>query len=449
MDFIKLLLALINSMSVVIVTAYVLTRSKLFSRVIEKKLTLQDKFLLVFIFGAFSIYGTLGGIEILGAIANIRDLGPAIAGMVAGPVVGLGAGIIGAIHRYFQGGFTATACSVATIFAGLAGGIVYKLKKGEFISVGAAVLLAVSIEIVHFGFTLMLSRPFDQAVDLLKKIMLPMFLANGAGMGVFTFIVVNLLKERATEKAKRLIESELEVAREIQMSIVPKIFPPFPNRKEFEIYAALEPAKEVGGDLYDFFFIDDFRIFFVIGDVSGKGVPASLFMAVTKTVLKAKTSKDAGPEEILRRANNELCQGNDSGMFVTVFCGIMDTRTGQVDYSNAGHNPPFIVYRDGSVERLFVKGGVALGAMEDMVYARGTLKLNGSDMLVLYTDGVTEAVNNKLAFFTEQGLIDSLKGTAELSVKEVAEKIINNVHGFAENMPQADDITVMTLRYLG
>ncbi len=448
MNFVKLLLTLINSMSVVIVIAYVLTRSKLFTRVIDKKLTMRDKLLLVVIFGAFSIYGTLGGIEIIGAIANIRDLGPAIAGMAAGPVVGLGAGVIGAVHRYFQGGFTALACSLATIFAGLAGGVVYKLRKGEFVSVGAAVLLSVFIEIVHFGFTLIFSRPFDQAVDVLKKVMLPMFLANGVGMGVFTFIVVNLHRERATEKAKRLIESELEVAREIQMSIVPKIFPPFPNRKEFEIYAVLEPAKEVGGDFYDFFFIDDARLFFAIGDVSGKGVPASLFMAVTKTVLKAKTSKDSGPEEILRSANNELCQGNDSGMFVTVFCGIMDTRTGRVEYSNAGHNPPFLVYKDGSVERLFNKGGVALGAMDGMDYVRGTVKLNGSDMLVLYTDGVTEAVNKKQAFFTEQGLVDSIKDIGDLPVKEVVEKIIVKVQGFAGDMPQADDITVMTLRYL-
>jgi len=171
-----------------------------------------------------------------------------------------------------------------------------------------------------------------------------------------------------TTAAKERIESELKIARDIQMGMLPKIFPPFPDRSEFDIYATIEPAKEVGGDFYDFFFIDDDHLYFVIGDVSGKGVPASLFMAVTKTLIKAKTGRDMPPDEILTRVNKELCADNDSNMFVTIFCGVLNTRTGEVFYSNGGHNLPYLIYSHGGVEPLENTGGMALGIMEDVKY---------------------------------------------------------------------------------
>ena len=146
--------------------------------------------------------------------------------------------------------------------------------------------------------------------------------------------------------------SELTVAREIQMSIVPKIFPAFPDRPEFDVYAVLDPAKEVGGDLYDFFLLDDDHLCFTIGDVSGKGVPASLFMAVTKTLIKATADIKLGPDEILYAVNNNLCEDNDSGMFVTEFLGILTISSGEIAYSNGGHNLPYVLRKDGSLEML-------------------------------------------------------------------------------------------------
>jgi sigma-B regulation protein RsbU (phosphoserine phosphatase) len=190
---------------------------KFYREIIERKFSPRNQILLVMIFGAFSIYGTLGGMELLGAIANIRDLGPTIAGLI--------------------------------------GGYIYRLRKGEFPSINSAVLLSIAIEVMHFGIALLISKPFSRALTLVKQIFFPMILSNAAGMAVFAFMINNLINERATETAKRQIEGELMVARQIQMSIVPRIFPPFPERPEFEIHALLEPAKEVGGDFYDFFFI--------------------------------------------------------------------------------------------------------------------------------------------------------------------------------------------------
>lgn len=348
----EIFVTLIQSVAVIIVIAYMITRSRFYTDVMSGKISNINRFYLILIFGAFSIYGTLSGFKVMGAIANIRDLGPAIAGLIAGPLVGTAAGLIGGIHRYFQGGLTCEACSISTVVAGLAGGLVYSLWKGRRTSIRDRVAFMVGIELFHMGLTLLMSRPFDEALAVVKKIIIPMVVANGAGMGLYAFIVSNLIKERSAEAEKQMIEGELKTAREIQMGIVPRIFPPFPDRKEFNVGAALEPAKEVGGDFYDFFFIDDDRLFFTIGDVSGKGVPASLFMAVTITLLRTTAMQGINAGKILESVNTSLSRENATGMFVTVFCGILNIRTGVIEYGNAGHNPPFVVRKDGRIEEL-------------------------------------------------------------------------------------------------
>ncbi|MGI6548555.1 MAG: PP2C family protein-serine/threonine phosphatase [Syntrophomonadales bacterium] len=446
-SLIELLISLINSMAVIIVIAYVITRSQFYTEILEKKLTPVNKLLLVMIFGTFSIYGTLSGIKVFDAIANIRDLGPAIAGLIGGPWVGLGAGLIGAAHRFLQGGFTCMACSTATIVAGVMAGLVYKWRKGKFVGVTGAVILAIVVELVHMGLTLLFSRPFDQAVVVVRTVIGPMVVANALGMGVFAFIIANLMKERATEAEKRQIEGELLVARDIQMSIVPRIFPPFPERSEFEVNAILEPAKEVGGDFYDFFFIDDEHLFFVIGDVSGKGVPASLFMAVTKTLFRAEVNRDTGPQDVMFRVNNALCRDNDTGMFVTVFCGILDTRTGQIQYANGGHNPPYVVRSNGRIENLSA-GGVALGVIEEVSYKLVELVLEIGEQLVMFTDGVTEAMDKKGNLFTDDRLVETLANHQETSAEETTGDVLTAVRSFAAGAAQSDDITILVLKYL-
>ena len=252
-----------------------------------------------------------------------------------------------------------------------------------------------------------------------------------------------------TTVAKERIESELKIAREIQMSIIPKIFPPFPDRPEFDIFACIEPAKEVGGDLYDFFFIDDDHICFMIGDVSGKGVPASLFMAVTKTLFKANTGEGIRPDEILVRLNNELSRDNDSCMFVTIFCGILNTKTGEVLYSSAGHNPPLFLCRDKEAEYLGTPGGIAVGALEGLSFKTERLVLHPGECLFMYTDGVTEAANLRDELFSEKKLRDDLSPLRDRPIKDIVSSLMEKIEDFSQGAPQADDITVMILKYFG
>jgi serine phosphatase RsbU (regulator of sigma subunit)/signal transduction histidine kinase len=252
-----------------------------------------------------------------------------------------------------------------------------------------------------------------------------------------------------TTAAKERIESELTIARQIQMNILPRIFPAFPDRPEFDIYAVIEPAREVGGDFYDFFQIDPTHLCFVMADVSGKGIPASLFMAVTKTLIKAVAGEDARPEVFLAKVNNELARGNEASMFVTVFCGILDTETGEVVYANAGHNPPLLIRREGSVAYLDGTAGLVLGAFEGITYAAERLILGPGDSLFLYTDGVTEAMDREQALFSEERLQQELDGLKEKPIKEMTHGVLARVKLFSEGIPQSDDIAMMVVQYRG
>jgi len=256
---------------------------------------------------------------------------------------------------------------------------------------------------------------------------------------------VRELKE--TTAAKERIESELKIAREIQMSMVPKLFPPFPLRPEFDLYATLVPAREVGGDFYDFFFIDDNRLCFAIGDVSGKGVPASLFMAVTTTLFRTTAVRVSRPDEILFLLNRELCRGNESCMFVTVFCAILDIRTGEVEYSNGGHNLPYFVSH-AETRPLRNTGGMALGFTEDVTYRSEKIMLRAGDGLFLYTDGVTEAMDEEGNQFSEPCLAEFLHQANGSSATEIIRGAVDQVKNHSGGAPQSDDITALTLKYL-
>jgi len=252
-----------------------------------------------------------------------------------------------------------------------------------------------------------------------------------------------------TTAAKERYESELKIARTIQMSFLPKIFPPFPANVEFDIYATLVPAKEVGGDLYDFFLLDEEHLFFSIGDVSGKGVPAALFMAAAKTLMKGTAGRGISPSEVLSRVNRELCLENDSLMFVTVFCGVLNFRTGEVFYSNAGHNPPLVLRPGQPPEWLPLPDGFFLGTMEDAVYETRRTVLAPGDRLLIYTDGVTEAMNDQKAFYQEERLIRVAKEHGQNSPEELVREILGSVRAFAGSEPQSDDITLLALLFRG
>lgn len=258
--------------------------------------------------------------------------------------------------------------------------------------------------------------------------------------------IENLRKET---EAKERIESELRIAREIQTSMLPRNFPPFPERSEFEIFALMDPAKEVGGDFYDFFFVDKDRLCFVIGDVSGKGVPAALFMAITKTLLKTEALRGLSPKEVMARVNNIICPDNQTCMFVTVFCVILDLRTGEVQFANGGHNPPLVCGGGRCFEFLNVPKGCVIGAMENSAIGTGSLKLGPGDVFFLYTDGVTEAMNPDNELYSEARLKEALAKLTEKSVTEIVNAVREEISRHARQAPQSDDITMLVLKYKG
>lgn len=254
---------------------------------------------------------------------------------------------------------------------------------------------------------------------------------------------------KRTTSAKERMESELNIGRDIQMSMLPLVFPAFPHRHEFSVFAALHPAREVGGDFYDFFLIDEDRFCFCVGDVSGKGVPAALFMAVTKTLIKSRASNDFSPASIMTHVNDEVGRHNESCMFVTIFLGILDVTTGQLAYTNAGHNPPYLKKKDGTLVRLDKRHGPVIGAMEGMVYHEDRILLSQRDMLLVYTDGVTEAMDPSQTLYEEEQLVHLYGAREYASAEDVVQSTVDDVWRFQAEAVQADDVTVLAVEYFG
>jgi serine phosphatase RsbU (regulator of sigma subunit) len=247
------------------------------------------------------------------------------------------------------------------------------------------------------------------------------------------------------------IQESLRLAHDIQMGLVPKKFPAFPDKPGIDLYGMLRPALEVGGDLYDFFLLDDDHLCFVVGDVSDKGVHAALFMAMTRSAFKI--SAMAHPESIdltFKIVNRFLCENNDSQMFVTMLGGILNLRTGRIQYTDGGHEPPFIMRADGSVEMVEKKAGMALAFLDDFPFSTGEIQLQTGDTLLLYTDGVNEAMNIDNKLFTAGRIQETLASLRPGEPAEVVAKaVIQNVAEFVGEAPQSDDITILVVRYTG
>ena len=259
---------------------------------------------------------------------------------------------------------------------------------------------------------------------------------------------INYIKSAQKEHAQLVdIQSDLSVARDIQQAILPRSFDlPLADAGSIDIYASMHAAKDVGGDFYDFFPIDDHRIGFTIADVSGKGVPAAIFMAVSRTLIKATGVRDLASNDCMMAANNILCGESVGSMFVTVFYGIYDLKTGLVDFTNAGHNPPYILHADGTVEMLKSECNLVLGAMEDIPYHNATLQMNPGDALVMYTDGVTEAENKEQAQFETTRLEAALAELKGATSRQIVDTINAKVKEFIDGAPQSDDITQLVIR---
>ncbi len=245
------------------------------------------------------------------------------------------------------------------------------------------------------------------------------------------------------------LQRELEIARRIQLSMLPSAFPAFPEHEEFELYATMIPAQEVGGDLYDCFLVGEDRLGFVIGDVSGKGVGAALFMAITRTILRSTALRGLAPADCVREVNRTLYPESMPHMFVTLVYGVLDRRSGAVSLCNAGHNKPYLVRAGGAVEVVDGVRGVAVCLTGDFDYAPTDLALEPGDSLVLYTDGVTEAVDPARHLFEDERLVACLEQARGEPPSEVIRDVLGAVEAFSGGAPPADDITMLVLRYTG
>ncbi len=295
---------------------------------------------------------------------------------------------------------------------------------------------------------------YTQAIaegDLDQKIDLDVENEIGILAGSFNQMTVQLKDSirdlQESTAAQERIESELRVASEIQMSTMPKIFPPFPDRKDFSIHATIKPAKEVGGDFFNFELVTDDRLFFVIGDVSGKGVHAALFMAVANTLIQTAARAGLTPDEVLGVANRQLSHDNDTCMFVTVFCGILELRSGRVTFSNGGHDMPYVLSDDGGLAPVGQASGLVLGLDPDFEYSSHALTLQPSEGLFLYTDGVTEAMDQDGRLFGESRVESFLGRYLRADAKKIVEGALEHVAGFTVGAPQSDDITLLAIRY--
>lgn len=260
-----------------------------------------------------------------------------------------------------------------------------------------------------------------------------------------------LVEMAAATAARERVEGELSAARDIQEGMLPRTFPPFPERRDVDVFAMLQSAKQVGGDLYDYVLLDRDRLFFVVGDVSGKGVPAALFMAMTMTLFKATAlASTDGPDGIMARVNAELSRDNAGQMFVTAFCGILDLTTGAVAFANGGHEAPFVRRADGSVSRLEKTRGMALGVFEDAEFELARHALKPGDALILFTDGVSEAANAADDLFTIARIETALAAVQrDASARGLAEGLADDVRVFVGEAPQSDDLAILVVRYEG
>ncbi len=265
----------------------------------------------------------------------------------------------------------------------------------------------------------------------------------------FRYMVVELNQyirnlSRVTAEKER-IGAELDVARHIQASLLPCIFPAFPERNEFDVYASMTPAKEVGGDFYDYFLVDDDHLALVMADVSGKGVPAALFMMISKTLIKTAAQSGISPRAVLEKVNNQLYENNDAEMFVTVWLGVLEISTGRMRCVNAGHEYPAIMHKDGSFELLRDRHGFVLAGMENSRYKEYELELHAGDRLFVYTDGIPEATDSAGTLYGTDRMLSALNSDKAASCRQILDIVHQSVDAFVGDAPQFDDMTMLCL----
>lgn len=438
---------LISSLSVFLVIAGVIGGSDLLSNIATTKSQRVHAFMIGLAGGVFGIYGNLSGIDVNGAIVTIRDIGPMLAGFLAGPIAGITAGLVAGIHRYTMGGITAEACVVATGLIGIICGWLSRDLQGKIFTPIWAFTVGVLMEGTHLIIVMLMVKPQETAEEICRQIALPFVFINATGFMMLIFLIKYIWNQKNLAEERSRLRSELQAATVIQHSLLPTVTDRNPGCEELDLRASMTAAKEVGGDYYDFFFTDDKHLALVIADVSGKGIPAALFMANAKQTIQSYVRDYHDLAKAVFAANNSLCRNNEAEMFVTAWIGIINLDTGKLRYVNAGHNHPVLITDMPSFVR--TRSGVVLAAMEDMPYTENVIEMNRGDKILLYTDGITEAENSRHELFGEDRLLECLMHASGDSVEKTMDKVNQSVAGFVKENDQFDDMTMMCIEYRG
>lgn len=290
----------------------------------------------------------------------------------------------------------------------------------------------------------------DESVKLLNNTQITEIIELGNSVDKMERDTIMYMENLAVATAEReRIAAELDLATKIQMSMLPSDFPAFPDRNEFDLFAMMKPAKEVGGDFYDFFMIDEDHLGMIIADVSGKGIPAALFMATSKNIIRNYAKMGLSPKEVMEKANDSINETSNNGMFVTVWFGILTISTGHIIASNAGHEYPVIKDADGEFKLIKDKHCFVLGGMEGILYKEYEMQLNKGDVLFVYTDGLAEATNGAKEMYGTQRIVTALNSNTYKNAEEIIMKMKEEVDGFVGDAEQFDDLTMLTVRFLG
>ncbi len=439
---------LIGTLAVTLLLAGCIGGSSLFEKFFGEHRRYKDVILAGILGGLFGIYGNISGVTMSGgAIVSVRDIGPMLAGFMGGPFGGLLAGAIAGVHRLIIGGITAQACTVATCCIGLICGLISKKRHTILLKPLWAMLIGAGMELFHLGIVLVMVKPFETAFGIVKEMIIPFVLVNAAGFALMIVIMSYIEKQRAIAIDRSRLQSELEVATVIQQSLLPLINDDYPGRKEIDADALMEPAKEVGGDFYDIFFVDKDKLAFVVGDVSGKGVPAALFMATAKTTLQNCVRDLPTLASAVEAANYALCRRNEAEMFVTLWVGVLNLETGELTYVSAGHNPP-VIFSGGKAEYIKIKNGFVLAGMEGIKYKEHNMQINKGDTILLYTDGVVEAETEDHELYGEDRLLECFKPLEGADSATIINAVKEDVDKFIAGNNQFDDLTMLCFKYI-
>lgn len=359
--------------------------------------------------------------------------------------------------RYYIKKFTISIAVITTIVFCISCFMSVKIGQQDINSYNLIIPHGTKIEIDSTLRDAILQINVNEA-ERLKVLFIHFFLPRLFVYNIIAFACVQISQsgrkmiEKQTEISKKgaRIETELNLASSIQKNMLPSIFPPFPEHKEIDIYASMTPAKEVGGDFYDMFLIDDKHLAITIADVSGKGIPAALFMMIAKTLIKNISDIKYEANDIFYKVNNMLCNGNKVDLFVTSWFGILNLETGKLEFVNAGHNPPlYFSNKKGRYEYLNSKPNIVLGSFENVKYEKHEMNIEPGDRIFLYTDGVVEATNYNNAMYGEERLQLFLNNNISLSAKDTIENLKNDLNSFVGKIEQFDDITMLELNYKG